>query len=189
MKLNYSKRILVLVIIMFVGVITLNVTFSNLLLHKISDINDRVSQLDISSQEREKELGLREGIISSKAEREKLAGYFVGEGNVETVEFTKYLEDLALKNNLTQSKSLNYEPVSGLESSSVVSAIRFRFTIMGKWTNIFTFLQLIENLPKVLSLDSVSLSTSLDGDLAKEIRPEARIWQADLDFTVVKLKI
>lgn len=188
MKLTYSKRILILSIIVLAVVLALDIIFTEMLLSKIININEKVKQLNLSSQEREKELTLRESIVSSKDEREKLLTYFVGPGNAETVEFTKYLEDLALVNGVTQKKSLGYEAVSELNSSNVVSAIRFRFNVSGKWTNVFNFLRAIENLPKVAYLNSVSLNVSSEAVSAKDIKSGNKIWSADLDFSVIKLK-
>jgi hypothetical protein len=165
----------------------LDIIFINLLLGKIIDINDKVKQLDISSQSREKTLNLQDSIVSSESEREKLAAYFVGAGDASTVEFTKYLENLALETGVTQKKSLAYEPVNGLESSNVVSAIRFKFNVSGKWANILAFLQAIENLPKVVSVNNVSFN--MNSTLRGVNKSAGQNWSADLDFSVVKLKI
>ena len=178
MKINYSKKILIISIVTFVMVIVLNIIFTNLLLNKINDINNKVKQLETSSQEREKALSLKDSVLSSVTEREELLKYFVGSGNAETVKFTKFLEDLALGMNLTQKKTLEYESVSGVGGSEVVSIIRFRFVVSGKWLNVYNFLQAIENLPKVASLNSTSLNYN---SLEKN-------WSADLDFSVAKLK-
>lgn len=188
MRLSYSKKIFIVSLGIFVGVIILDVIFTNLLLGKIISINDKVKQLNFSSQEREKELNLKDSIASSKMEREKLLNYFVGPGNAETVEFTKYLEDLALRSGVSQKKSLNYEPVSELASSEVVSAIRFRFNVTGSWANVFNFLQAIENLPKVAYLNSVTLSVSSEAVSPKGTKTAGKTWSADLDFSVIKLK-
>jgi hypothetical protein len=188
MKLIYSRKIFILAITFFAGVLALNIIFANLLFNKIVNINNKVKQLNISSQERERELNLRDSIADSKAERERLEQYFVGAGNAETVKFTKYLEDLALEMGVTQSKTLNYEPVIGLESSSVVSTIRFKFSISGKWANVYNFQKAIENLPKVVTLNSVSLSLSTNEETDKDIKSTGKIWNADLDFSVINLK-
>lgn len=188
MRLSYSKKILILSLVIFASILTLDIIFTNMLLGKIAGINDKIRQLDISSQKREEELILKDLIASSKIEREKLTGYFVGAGNAETVKFTKYLEDLALEAGVTQKKSLDYESANEQSASKVVSAIRYRFNVTGKWTNVFYFLQMIENLPKVLSLNNVSLSVNLGAVSASEARSGDGIWSADLDFSVVKLK-
>lgn len=188
MKIKYSKKVLILALIVFSGVIVLNVFFANILLVKIFSINDKVNQLNISSQKRERELALKDFIVSSSLDREKLAGYFIGAGNAETVEFTKYLEDLALVAGVTQKKSLNYEAISELDSAEVVSAIRFKFNVSGKWENVFTFIQLVENLPKVLSLNSVFLNVSSEAVSVKDVKSGRKVWSADLDFSVAMLK-
>ena len=121
MKLNYSQKILTASVVIFFSVLTFDAIFTNLLISKIYDINDKVSQLNTSSFERERELNLRDSVAGTKLDREKLSGYFVSAGNLETLEFTKYLEDLARENQVKQTKVLSLEPLRGMESSSVVS--------------------------------------------------------------------
>ena len=178
MKLTYSQKILILSSIVFITVVVLVSVFSNLLLGKITDINDKVKQLDISSQERLKALTLKGLISSSETEREKLNQYFVGAGNAETVIFTKYLENLALESGVTQAEALSYEPAKGMEASNIVSAIRFRFDVSGHFSNVFHFLQAVENLPKLGYLNSVTLDYNAD----------TKVWSASLDFSILKLK-
>jgi hypothetical protein len=188
MKLNYSKKIFIASIIILVVIVVLDVVFSDLLFNKIISINNKVRQLDISSQERERELMLKDSIVSTKEEREKLITYFVPAGDAETVEFTKYLEKLALNMGVTQKKSLNYEPVSDLPSSDIVSAIRYKFIISGKWSNVYNFLLAIENLPKVLIINGINLNVSVVEDSATSTKVVGKIWSAEIDFSVVKLK-
>ncbi len=187
MKLTYAKKILISATVIFLGVLALDIIFTSLLLNNIISINDKIKQLDISSKEREKELSLKDSIASSKVEREKLEGYFVQAGNAETVKFTKYLEDLALGFGLTQKKSLDYESINELQSSDAVSAIRFKFGVSGSWSQVYAFLRTIENLPKIVRLNSVGLTANqtvlIDGAGLK-----GNIWSADLDFSVAKLK-
>jgi hypothetical protein len=170
-------------------VVVLSFIFTNLLLNKIVSINDKIKQLEISSQKREGELTLKDSVSSTKLDREKLIGYFVGPGDSETVEFTKYLEDLAKKMNVTQKKTLDYEAISGLPTSEVVSSIRYRFNISGSWNNVFNFLLAIESLPKVSLLSGVSFNSSSEILSAGEGASNKVIWSADLDFSVAKLKI
>lgn len=177
MTLNYSKKILLLSVVTFFCMLFLNYVSFSFLIEKVIDINDKVKQLNISSQERERQLNLRDSVANSKVEREKLLGYFVGAGNLETVVFTKYLEDIASQAGVTQSKSLNYEPIAGFPSSETLTSIRFKFNVSGRWANVFTFLQEIENLPKAAALNNVSLNVST-----------GNTWSADLDFSVAKLK-
>lgn len=178
MKLSFSKKVLISAIVTLFIVLFLDTVFTNLLLKKIVSINDKVRQIDISSQERLKELNLKDSTANTVEEREKLGEYFVGPGNAETVEFTKYLEDLAAEMNLTQRKTLDYEAVNEPGLSDFISAIRFKFNVSGKWSDVYGFLYAIEKLPKIVSLNSVSLNLNSDN----------KTWSADLDFLVVKLK-
>jgi len=179
MKLNYSKKIFIISIITLAGILVFDIIFTNLLLGKITDINNKIKQLNISSQERERELNLKDAIQGSKLGREELEKYFVPAGNAETVVFTKFLEGLAAAAGVTQSKTLDYSPVVGLENSGLISALHFRFTVSGSWVNVFNFLRAIENLPKVSIVNSVSFYHDSGG----------KNWSADLDLSVIKLKI
>jgi len=178
MKLNYSKKILIIAVVTFIVILIINYIFTSLLLNKIISINDKVRQLDISSQERERELSQKDSVVSTEAERIKLASYFVGVGNTETVNFTKSLEDLARNMNVTQSKTLNYEPVPNMESSDVLSVIRYRFLVTGKYDDVYSFVRAVENLPKISYMNSVSINYNSN----------SKNWSADIDFSVIKLK-
>jgi len=188
MKFNYTKKALVISIFIFIVVIILDVLFTSLLIKQINNINNKVKQLDISFQERLRDSTLKDSIFKTEIEREKLAGYFVGVSNAEIVEFTKYLENLATGFNLTQKKTLNYEPALGLESSAIVSTLRFKFNVSGQWSNVFNFIQAVENLPKVSYLTSVSAHLNSEALSVKEIKSLGRVWTADLDFSVINLK-
>jgi hypothetical protein len=178
MKLNYSKKILIIAVVTFLVVIILNIIFTNLLMNKIVNINTKVEQLDISSQEREKALDQRDSVLGSVSDREELDKYFVGAGNIETVNFTKYLEDLSFTMGVVQRKTLDYEAIPEMTDSSIVSVIRYKFNISGKWSNVYNFLQAIETLPKVAHLNGTSLNYD---NINKN-------WSADIDFSVIKLK-
>jgi hypothetical protein len=180
MKLNYSKKILIISVIIFFIIFVLNIIFSNLLWIKIVSINDKVKQIDISTQEREREMILRDLLANTKEQREKLNLYFIGAGNAETVEFTEYLENQAKITEVTQKKSLAHDELKELGVSEEVSVIRYKFNVSGGWTNVFNFLITIENLPKVGYLDTVIFNANSDKNLGKT-------WSADLDFSVVKL--
>ena len=188
MKFNYTKKALAISIFIFITIIVLDVLFISLLIKQINNINNKVKQLDVSFQERLKDFTLKDSIFKTEIEREKLAGYFVGVSNAEIVEFTKYLENLATGFNLTQKKTLDYEPAFGLESSVVISALHFKFNVSGRWSNVFNFIQAVENLPKVSYLTSVSVRLNSEALSVKEIKSLGRMWTADLDFSVIKLK-
>jgi len=185
MKLNYSKKVFILAVIILLGILVLDVIFINLLLNKIYEINNKIKQSDISSQLRLKELSLKDLVTTSEYDRERLQRYFVGAGDTHTLEFTKYLENLAREMGVTEKKSVGYEEAVGFGSSDTVSAIRYRFNISGKWSNVYSFLKAIENLPKVSYLNSVNFNLSQD---AIQINTSGKIWTADIDFSVLKLK-
>lgn len=169
---------LILAGIVFLGILILNIIFTYLLVNKVDDINNKVRQMNISSQERERELNLKDSIVSTEGGRVELEKYFIPAGDVATVNFTKFLEALALETGVSHEKTLNYEVVKDMEKSEIVSAVRFRFNISGSWSNVFKFIQLVESLPKISYINNVSFYYS----------PEGKNWSAALDFSVVKLK-
>jgi len=189
MKLNYSKKILILAMLLFLVVFVSNIIFIYLLFGTINGVNDKVRQLNISSQKREEELLLKDMISDFRPEREKINQYFVGAGNADIVAFTKSLEDLADAYGVSQRKTLSHEPISELKNSETVSNLRFRFNVSGKWANVFNFFQSIETLPKVIKINSVVLSVNSSALSAKEVKTNEKTWMAEIDFSVVKLKI
>ena len=167
----------------------LDVVFTSLLLKRIVGINDKVKQIDISSRQREKELTMKDVIASSKEDRENLDKYFVGAGNAMTLEFTKYLENLAKEIGVTQRKTLDYENISGLSATGQVSNIRYKFNVSGKWNNVFNFIRAIETLPNAVSINSLNLSLNSGVASLNDARSASRVWTVDLDFSVARLDI
>ncbi len=188
MKINNSQKVLIFSGVVLIITIILDAIFGNLLLNKIVDINNKIRQQDISSQARLQELQLRDSIDSSGLERDKLNNYFVGSGNLEVVAFTEYLEDLAVEKGVVQKKTLNYEALASFPSSEFVSSIRYRTNISGKWSSVFAFIQAIENLPKAVFLNNISVGVNSDINSISNIRSSDNIWSADLDFSVVNIK-
>jgi Tfp pilus assembly protein PilO len=178
MKLNYSQKIFLVSLIIFVMVFILNIIFSSLLWNKVLDINDKTKQINISTQEREREVNLKDLLIKTATDREKMNQYFVGEGNIETVKFTEYLEGLAKKAGVAQEKSLAYEEVGKMNESEFVSAIRYKFKVSGNWASVYNFMRSMESLPKVGYLNNLKLSADIK---------ESKIWSLDIDFSVIKL--
>jgi hypothetical protein len=187
MKLNYSKKILIITLLVFIGVLVLDIVFTNLLWQKILSINNKIKQLNISAQERVKELNLKETIVNSAENRVLLEESFVAAGNAKTVEFVSYLETLAKDTGVKyNTNSLSYEVVPELGSSESVQFIRLRASVSGSWANVFAFLQTIEKLPKISSLNSVSFN--LNSDINANTKSTTNFWSAELDFSVAKLK-
>jgi uncharacterized membrane protein len=186
MKLSYSKKILILSALVFIGVVVLDVIFTNLLLNKIIGINDKVKQLTISSQERERNFILQDLVTSTKTERIKLEQSFVGVGDINTAEFIRSLELLAKSYSVTLViKSVGYEPVPEMASSEVVSLIKFKVNVIGKWDNVYGFLGKMENLSKVAMVTGVTFDANAGFEGGKN---QSKSWSADIDFSVVKLK-
>jgi hypothetical protein len=185
MKLTYSQKILILSALVFIGVVVLDVIFTNLLLGKIVGINDKVKQLTISSQERERNFVLQDLVANTKEERTKLEQYFVGVGDIKTAEFIRSLESYAKAYSVTLIiKSVGYESIPEMASSEVVSLIKFKVNVVGKWDSVYGFLERVENLPKVALVNSITL----DANAGIEKGNQARSWSSDIDFSVVKLK-
>ena len=160
-----------------VGVITLVIIFTNLLLGKIFSINDKVKQMTLSSIERERNISLKESIHNSEKDRIELAKYFVGSDDEDTADFISQLEDLGKQLNLVINvKSVEYEKNPNFENSNYLSLVRVRVGFNGKWNGVFDFLQKIETLSKIVLIHNVSLESN------------SRIWSGEVDFSVFKLK-
>jgi hypothetical protein len=188
MKFDYTKKILIISILVFVTIVIEDIVFTNTLVSKIISINSKTVEMNVIAEEKIRETNLGESIAETEVERKLLDQYFVGSGNADTVEFTKNLEILAKDFNLTQNKTLNYEPAVGLESSESVSVIRYRFDVSGKWSDVYNFIQAVENLPKVAYVNSVNLNLNSGLSSAKRAGWANKIWTANLDFSVLKFK-
>ena len=131
MKLNYSKRILIVSILAFALVLILDITFTNLLSGKIRSIQDKNKQIALSSQERERNLALKESVINSEAERQVLEQYFVPAGDAKTAEFISQLEAQAKAAGLAYTvKSVGYTAITGIATSSQnLTALKFKFSV------------------------------------------------------------
>lgn len=189
MKLNYSKKIFIMSVLLLLLILIFNIIFLYLLFSKIESVNNKVKQLNISTEKRATDFILKDSVLSLSEEREKLSNYFIGMGDKETIDFTKYIEDLADSLNITQQKTLSLETIPNFASSETVSAIRYKINVSGPWSNVYHFILLMENIPKVTFLKSISLNTSLEASSLKEIKKNNRIWNANLDFVIVKSKI
>jgi hypothetical protein len=187
MKINNSQKFLLISVMLLFVVLIFNAIFIYLLVDKIYDIKDKENQLNLSLKEREKEILLKEAVDDSTLERAELENYFVKYSNLDTVKFTEYLEDLADTMNLEHRKTLDYETISEIPNLEFVSMIRFKFSISGRWQDVFNFIRLIEVLPKVSSINNLILNVIVDNDLVKDSKYKRPIWSADLDFSVLRL--
>lgn len=177
MKFNYSKRIFVLSLGVFLIVLVLNIVFSNLLLEKILNINNKIKQQNISSQERERNLALKDSVIGTRELRLELEKYFIAPGDPQTASFVNYLEGQTKKTGLSPNiKSIDYENIETLGGDSNVLSVRLRLGAVGKWSDVYSLLIALESLPRVSFLNSVSLERQSEG------------WSVDIDMSVAKLK-
>lgn len=177
MKINFSKKILIVSIGVFIVTLSSVLLLSGLLINKINNINDKIHQLQISTMERENNILLGDLIIGSETDRKKLEKYFIGPGDIETAVFIGYLESLAKDTGLVSNiRSVGYETGENISSLETISFVGFDFSVSGKWNDVFNFVKLIENLPKVSSVNSVSLEVN------------SGVWSADIDLSVAKLK-
>ena len=187
MKLSYSKRIFILSVIFFVGTLTLNIIYFNLLVKCVANINNKVKQINLSTQERENQINSADLVNSTELDRSKLQKYFVGSGSALVVDFTKSLEVLAQTMGVTQKKTLAEESIPELGASDVVSAVRYKFSVSGKWSSVYNYILAIEYLPRVVLINNISLSLTepltTDGVITG-----SKFWTADLDFSVAKMK-
>lgn len=185
MKINFAQKVLLLFVLIFILVLAGNIVVGNFVYKKISDINNKIKQVTLSAEERERAAVLKDSLLNSEIDRDKLEEYFVGSTDADTANFITYIEGLARQNGLVYDvRNVAYEPVSELSNSEHINFIKFRVNVVGSWNNVFTFLQVIENLPKVVSLGSVSF----DNGPSLSSKTRAKIWSADLEFSVARFK-
>lgn len=178
MRLNSSKKILVLTGIGFLIILVLDIVFIQAVSSRIVGIHHKGVQLDLSSTEREKDLAVKDAIRDSESDRVSLGSYFVGGTDAETALFIGSIETLAAQNGLEiDVKSVNYEPISAVKVSDQFSFIRLKVGVVGSWGEVFTFLKTIETLEKVVTVNGAVL----------QFDAEAKTWLGDIDFSVVKI--
>lgn len=186
MKLNFAKKIFILAVCTFVLVLVVDIIFTNMLVKNIIGINDKIRQLNLSTQERERESALASSVMNSEEDRRRLDAYFVAAGDSATVDFTTFLEDKARQLGLQYvTKSLDYENVIEPANVEGISVIRFRFTVTGSWSKVFVFLIQVENLSKIVSVNNVHFNLDNTEGVTKNAGTN---FTAELDFSVAKLK-
>jgi Tfp pilus assembly protein PilO len=185
MKIKYSQKVLGSFVIIFLLILTANIIIGRMSIKQIESINNKIRQVTLSSEEREKLLALKESLTNSEEDRKLLDKYFIGSTDADTANFISYIENLAKQNGLTYNvQNVSYEPISEISSSEQVNFMKFQLNIVGGWSNIFTFVQNIENLPKVVSLSAVSI----DNGPSLGAKSKTKNWSADLEFSVARLK-
>jgi len=159
--------------------------FSYLLIDTIYQINDKVAQVEISTNERDAQGALKVSVANSVVERQTLDTYFISKSG--TADFIKTLEALAKGNNVSINiKYVGYEPIKQANFSATAESIRFNLDLIGSWVNCIQVIRLLENLPVPSLVEKITLSvggTNLSGKVTS-----GSTWTANVDFTAVKLK-
>ena len=106
----------------------------------------------------------------SKEDRERLSGYFLGQGS-ETIDFLNKIEPLAPESGVTLK-------IEGLDEAKdkktgVVKSIDVKVTFSGTRANVERFVKILERLPYFLQVSSVSLKSRALND-----------WQASVSLKV-----
>lgn len=183
MKIRYSQKILGLFIIIFLVVLAANIVVGRMNIGQIDNLNNKIRQVTLSAEERERVLAIKDSLLNSEADRKILDKHFIGPSDSDTADFIGYIEGLAKQNNLAYSvKDISHQPISEISGSEQVNFMSFRLNVLGTWDNVFTFLQFIENIPKVVSVANISI------DNGPSLGGKTKNWSADFEFSVGRLK-
>ncbi len=179
MRINYSKKVLGFSFIVAVIVIILVAIFCSLLIEKIVGINDKVKQIEVSSQERERSATLRVSVANTQEGRENLNKYFISVNGV--INLIEQLENLAKETGVTLDiKFVGYEAIKQV-TADTLEQVKFKVAVSGSWSKVIKFFKLVETFPAVVYLDSTFLN--LIASKTKE-----QTWLLDLEFSVIKIK-
>ncbi len=177
MTFTYSKKVLLISILITALVLTAVIIIGNLSYQQIISTNNKIEQVKQSAEERARVLALRDSVDDSVRERLQLNSFFVGSEDVETANLIDNLELLAKKNNLSYVvKTVTYDNKLNETNYNNLGFLKIKMHVTGSWSNVIKFVRLIENYPKTTSVSNLVLDKTGSN------------WLADIDFIIAKLK-
>ncbi|MEI6528097.1 MAG: hypothetical protein WCO10_00275 [bacterium] len=182
---KYSTKIIfsVAVAILSISVIG-SAVFSYLLVDKINNINDKIKQMDLSTQERNKQGAQKMSVVDTEADRAKLESYFVSADGA--VDFIKYLENLSVEVGVKANiQNINFQPLRDTAYANTAEYISLNLSVEGTWAKVYRYVLLLEKLPFVSEVGNVDMTEVTQTD---EKNKTKSFWTATISLKVIKLK-
>jgi len=124
---------------------------------------------------------LSKSLDDTETDRQKIIGNVIPkEGEVD---FIKNTEDLVAKNNLkSEIKDVKIEPIQGIGS---LENLAIKLDVVGAWSDVMAFENLLERYPAVLSIESFTLNKFDTYNVKGKQIPQ---WLGSFSFKLAKIK-
>lgn len=188
MKLEFSKKILIILGLFVVGFFLLSYIVFFDIKHKNERISAMEHELSFQSKKQEYMTSMERVIQNSDSDITRINDSIIpSDGDVR---FIESLESIARGGGLSiDIESLTFED-SRLLASSSMTILKVKAKTKGKWLGTYKFLTQIESLPFKVKIDKFALAnvkeeTDID---AKKTDTASSIWQSTFELKVLKYK-
>lgn len=126
---------------------------------------------------------MQKNVLENQTNKNLITGYILPANSVS--DFIQTLEDVVATSGLkSQINSITSEPSDALLAANA-ELLDVKMSVIGPWSNMHFFLQLLESYPLKISMKNVSLKQFANYTVKGKQVPQ---WSGDIEFTVVKLK-
>jgi len=150
---------------------------------KVADTIAKTDEIQMALEKQRSLSFIQKSIADNQTSENALAGFIIPANSVS--DFIQTLEDLVATSSLkSQVNSISYQSSSAL-SAVGAELVDVQMGVIGTWSNIHFFLELLENYPLKIVIKSASLKQFATYTIAGKQVPE---WSLDIEFTAVKFK-
>jgi len=147
---------------------------------QVTDTVAKESQIKAEVIKKDKTYIMKNDIKLGKSYENSLYSYIVGKDGI--ADLIRVVEGLASKSSLkSEIKNISYETQNNL-SSVGLEFIKIEMKVSGEWKNLNYFIELLENYPLKIQINSSSLA--MIGTSANK-KPE---WSGDFELMIVKFR-
>lgn len=150
---------------------------------RVSETINNVNEIKIEIGKEESLSFMQKSIEENQADEDLITGYILPANSVS--DFIQTLENVVATSGLkSQINSITPEP-SDVLSAANAEFLDIQMSVIGPWSNMHFFLQLLESYPLKIDIKSVTLKQFANYTVKGKQVPQ---WSGDIEFTVVKLK-
>lgn len=176
MKNNIFKK-LISHSILLVIVITLNIGFYLVIKSKLSDVQNRIRESRVTSEENAALNKLASSIDAVKSDIERLNSRLVAKDG--EVLFLENIERLARsQGNTITVNDAKYEEIEGQKQ---IQYLRIALVVDGSWSSTYSFIKLLESMPYKIEIDSVFLNYDTQAK-------SSGVWNTAISLRTIKEK-
>jgi Tfp pilus assembly protein PilO len=184
MKNNHIKNIFLISTVLTLTVWLAVSAFFVIINKKKSETSMLMAEISEQTSRKEEISSLAKEIEDLKEEITEIDSLFIGKDQDEVVAFIENLEQIASKSGV-ESEISDVEVVA-LKDDKMPKGfeeVALKIELEGNWTEVFHFLNLLENLQKHISFQQIQLDLVAAGDNEGEVA-----WKGYFDFNVSKRK-